>query len=142
MQKRPSRFDRKYFFPDPDLEQRIAYCKFWQHKLADNKDIEFPDELCEAIANITEKVSFAYIQEAFVAALLAIARRSNDGVMKSEGEESADRKMRDGGWLDSWDDDSASEADDGGDGNLDKLILWVEIKKQIKTLRESMDTEK
>ncbi|KAJ2971269.1 hypothetical protein NUW58_g9464 [Xylaria curta] len=77
--KRPSRFDRKYFFPDPDLEQRVAYCKFWQKKLSDNKDIEFPDELCDAIAEITDKFSFAYMQEAFVAALLAIARRSEGG---------------------------------------------------------------
>ncbi|KAI1124773.1 ATPase [Nemania abortiva] len=128
--KRPSRFDRKYFFPDPDLEQRIAYCKFWQRKLADNKDIEFPDELCKAIAEITDKFSFAYMQEAFVAALLAIARRSQRVERRSE--ESLTRDVGDG-WLD---------VRGGGDDGLDDLVLWVEIKKQIETLREGMESEK
>ncbi|KAK4096048.1 hypothetical protein N658DRAFT_511536 [Parathielavia hyrcaniae] len=27
--KRHSRFDRKYYFPVPDMEQRIAYCRLW-----------------------------------------------------------------------------------------------------------------
>ncbi|KAJ3553044.1 hypothetical protein NPX13_g10974 [Xylaria arbuscula] len=140
--KRPSRFDRKYFFPDPNFEQRIAYCKFWQRKLTDNKEIEFPDELCEAIANITDKFSFAYMQEAFVAALLAIARRPSDDV-RSECS-STHRKMVEGGWLDSWDDESDSQTDGDSDGSvdLDELILWIEIKKQIKTLRESIGDEK
>ncbi|KAI1419814.1 ATPase [Xylaria sp. FL1777] len=128
--KRPSRFDRKYFFPDPDLEQRIAYCKFWQKKLADNKDIEFPDELCKAVAEITDKFSFAYMQEAFVAALLAIARRSKDGETRSE--ESLTREMGDG-WLD--------VCGGGDDGDLDELVLWIEIKKQIEILREGMESE-
>ncbi|KAI0481759.1 P-loop containing nucleoside triphosphate hydrolase protein [Xylaria cf. heliscus] len=129
--KRPSRFDRKYFFPDPDLEQRIAYCKFWQRKLADNKDVEFPDKLCKAIAEITDKFSFAYMQEAFVAALLAIARRSKDGE-KRRSEDSFTRDAGDG-WLD---------VCGGGDhDDLDDLPLWIEIKKQIETLREGMDSE-
>ncbi|KAI0802370.1 ATPase [Xylaria sp. FL0064] len=132
--KRPSRFDRKYFFPDPDLEQRIAYCKFWQHKLADNKDVEFPDKLCKAIAEITDKFSFAYMQEAFVAALLAIARRSN-GAERRSGE-SLTRDMGDG-WV-----DVCVGGGGGDDDDLDDLVLWVEIKKQIETLREGMESEK
>ncbi|KAI1323991.1 P-loop containing nucleoside triphosphate hydrolase protein [Xylariaceae sp. FL0255] len=131
--KRPSRFDRKYFFPDPDLEQRIAYCKFWQGKLTDNKDVEFPDKLCKAIAEITDKFSFAYIQEAFVAALLAIARRSGDG--KRLSAESLTRDVGDG-WL-----DVRSVNGGGDDDDLDDLVLWVEIKKQIETLREGIDDE-
>lgn len=73
--KRPSRFDRKYFFPDPDEKQRVAYAKFWQAKLADNQDIEFPDAICDGLAEITKGFSFAYMQEAFIAALLALAGR-------------------------------------------------------------------
>ncbi|KAI0428047.1 P-loop containing nucleoside triphosphate hydrolase protein [Xylaria sp. FL1042] len=133
--KRPSRFDRKYFFPDPDLEQRIAYCKFWQRKLADNKDIEFPDKLCKAIAEITDKFSFAYMQEAFVAALLAIARRSKGGERYSE--ELLTRDMGDG-WLDVCVGGGGGDDDD----DLDELVLWVEIKKQIETLREGMESER
>ena len=74
--KRPSRFDRKYLFPDPDREQRVMYAQFWQGKLKSNKEIPFPDELCGKIADITDGFSFAYMQEAFVATLLAIARGS------------------------------------------------------------------
>jgi transitional endoplasmic reticulum ATPase len=112
--KRPSRFDRKYFFPNPDKEQRVAYCHFWQGKLKDNKNVEFPDSLCEAIADITDKFSFAYIPEAFVAALLAIAISKDEDV---------------------------SDAEEDDDPN-DKYILWREIKKQIKNLRKEMGAEK
>ncbi|KAI0855647.1 P-loop containing nucleoside triphosphate hydrolase protein [Xylaria cubensis] len=131
--KRPSRFDRKYFFPDPNLEQRIAYCKFWQGKLADNKDIEFPNELCEAVAEITDKFSFAYMQEAFVAALLAIARRSKKGGDR-RSQEPQTRDVGDG-WLD------VCDSGDDDHSDLDDLPLWVEIKKQIETLREGMESE-
>lgn len=118
--KRPSRFDRMYLFPDPNFDQRVAYCKFWQKKLADNKDIEFPDELCKAIADITHDFSFAYIQEAFVAALLVIARGA-------KGKEDCD--VEEDGWL-----VTRSTSD-----KLDDLVLWVEIKRQVAILRESMD---
>lgn len=117
MQKRPSRFDRKYYFPDPDQEQRVAYCHFWQRKLAGNKDLEFPDKLCEAIAGITNGFSFAYIQEAFVAALLAIAR---DGNVQGSGGDIED------GWV-------------GVGDDLDGLVLWTEMKKQVAILREGME---
>ncbi|CAK5275495.1 unnamed protein product, partial [Mycena citricolor] len=40
---RPSRFDRKYLFDDPDNEERALYAKYWQNKLRKNQEIEFPD---------------------------------------------------------------------------------------------------
>ncbi|KAK3905983.1 P-loop containing nucleoside triphosphate hydrolase protein [Staphylotrichum tortipilum] len=125
--KRPSRFDRKYYFPDPDLDQRIAYCRFWQRKLAENKDIEFPDKLCKAIAGITDGFSFAYIQEAFVAALIAIARGSDEAWARwvAAEDEAADDWVRVAGPED--------------DENLDGLVLWTEIKKQVAILREGME---
>jgi hypothetical protein len=49
------------------------YAQFWQRKLKDNKEIEFPDKVCEAVSSITDGFSFAYMQEAFVASLLALA---------------------------------------------------------------------
>lgn len=49
------------------------YAKFWQAKLKDNKEVEFPDRVCEAVSSITDGFSFAYMQEAFVASLLALA---------------------------------------------------------------------
>jgi transitional endoplasmic reticulum ATPase len=128
--KRPSRFDRKYYFPDPNLEQREAYCRFWQKKLKPNKDIEFPDELCRAIAEITNKFSFAYIQEAFVAALLAIAGRSKEKPTKPSCEEV---------WVLVSDDQSSGMTQE--EDSLDKLELWIEIRKQVKILREGMDDD-
>ncbi|KLT39217.1 P-loop containing nucleoside triphosphate hydrolase protein [Cutaneotrichosporon oleaginosum] len=61
---RPSRFDRKYNFPNPSKEQRRDYALFWQGKLKDNKDIEFPDDLVDEFADKTDKFSFAYMKEA------------------------------------------------------------------------------
>ncbi|RTE69722.1 hypothetical protein BHE90_015894 [Fusarium euwallaceae] len=128
--KRPSRFDRKYYFPDPNIDQRDAYCHFWQEKLRPNKDIEFPDKLCRAIAEITDKFSFAYIQEAFVATLLAIARRSKaKPTIRSSAE----------AWVLVSDDFGSAAVSDEGD--LDKLELWVEMKKQAKFLCECMGDE-
>lgn len=90
--KRPSRFDRKYFFPDPDEEQRVQYCRFWRKKLQENEDVEFPEVLDKPIARITKGFSFAYMQEAFVASLLAIAAQEED----EEEEEDTPGKYRGG----------------------------------------------
>ncbi|KAF2201515.1 ATP-dependent Zn protease-like protein [Delitschia confertaspora ATCC 74209] len=153
--KRPSRFDRKYYFPDPDFDQRVKYCHFWQGKLKDNEDIEFPDELCKAIAQITNNFSFAYMQEAFVAALLAIAAGSNKGdeqggMERWAGPEDELAKLRP-----SETDKIIQEMEDKrirrGFGphphsseelDLEKLVLWKEIKRQIRILREEMDEKK
>ena len=113
--KRPSRFDRKYLFPLPSHEERVMYCDYWRNKLKDNKRIEFPAKLSSAIADITEGFSFAYLQEAFVASLLAIARREED----------------------------EKPTEEGGDHDYDDikdLILWKEMQKEVKILRGDMDS--
>ncbi|KAF1973089.1 ATP-dependent Zn protease-like protein [Bimuria novae-zelandiae CBS 107.79] len=129
--KRPSRFDRKYYFPDPDYDQRVQYAKYWQSKLKDNDTIEFPDDLCPAIAKITDKFSFAYMQEAFVASLLAIAAGGNKddedtGAVARTELQALHRAL----------------AQTLGHANLDHLVLWKEIQKQVKILREEMDEKK
>lgn len=129
--KRPSRFDRKYYFPDPDYEQRVQYAKYWQGKLKDNDTVEFPDDLCPAIAKITDKFSFAYMQEAFVASLLAIAARGNNG-----GGDSEDAPRNDMEAL------HRALAQTLGHSDLGELVLWKEIQKQVKILREEMDEKK
>jgi hypothetical protein len=101
----------------------VAYCHFWQAKLSDNKQISFPDKLCEAVAGITDKFSFAYIQEAFVAALLAIAR---DEKPEAERIDEADE------WVD------VGVVDEKEDPELEKLVLWRAIKKQVAILREGL----
>lgn len=115
LSSRPSRFDRKYLFPLPSAEERILYCNYWREKLKTKPSIKFPKRLCIAIAGITQEFSFAYLKEAFVATLLAIAgHRSEDGGASDGGE------------------------DEGGD--LDDYELWTEMKKTVKALREDIDT--
>ena len=137
--KRPSRFDRKYLFPDPNMEERVEYCEFWRRKLDGNDDVEFPQILTRAIAGITKDFSFAYIQEAFVAALLAIANGDTSG-----GEETVEEKLL--SWeyrcrrYDAKKCESGMVA--GSKEELEKFVLWRVIKKVVKTLREELDAEK
>lgn len=129
------------------MKQRIAYAKFWQSKLAHNEDVEFPDKLCRAIAEITNDFSFAYMQEAFVAALLAIARKTEDCSLVAKEPRQRVEKLASNRNI------VQREVEDGwtavhtlvhalsDDSDLEKLPLWVEIKKQIDILREGMEDE-
>ncbi|KEQ94876.1 hypothetical protein AUEXF2481DRAFT_40828 [Aureobasidium subglaciale EXF-2481] len=68
--KRPSRFDRKYHFKAPSERERLLYCQYWQQKLSSDPAIDFPDEVCQAVATLTEGFTFAYLKEVFVHTLL------------------------------------------------------------------------
>ncbi|TVY82816.1 putative ATPase, partial [Lachnellula suecica] len=109
--KRPSRFDRKYLFEVPTLEERVQYAEYWRHKLKGNKKVDFPEEMSAQIAALTEDFSFAYMKEAFVAALLVIVARSDKRVVRSR------------------------------DGDLSENVLFKELVKQIRELRKEMDGE-
>ena len=122
LSKRPSRFDRKYMFPPPSNEERTMYCEFWRLKLKGNKSVVFPKELCPKIAEITGGFSFAYMNEAFVATLLAIARREDDDELDDEFEDVGEY-----------------DKDKNGDA-IEDLILWKEMKRQVRILREDMDS--
>lgn len=115
LSSRPSRFDRKYLFPLPSEAERVMYCDYWrEEKLKNNSSVKFPKKLSSAIAGITQGFSFAYLKEAFVATLLAIAgNRSEEGVRGGGDEEGGD-----------WDD----------------YELWREMKRQVSLLRDDMDT--
>ncbi|KAI4176656.1 MAG: hypothetical protein LQ343_000947 [Gyalolechia ehrenbergii] len=112
LSSRPSRFDRKYLFPLPSEHERTLYCEYWRDKLKSKPSIKFPRKLSPAIAGITEEFSFAYLQEAFVATLLAIAGHRSEERVRGGGE------------------------DEGGD--LDDYELWREMKNQVKALRDDM----
>ncbi|PBL02323.1 P-loop containing nucleoside triphosphate hydrolase protein [Armillaria gallica] len=73
LSSRPSRFDRKFLFDDPDQDERTLYAKYWQKKLETNDDISFPDSLVDEIAAATNRFSFAYLKEAFVSSLVTLA---------------------------------------------------------------------
>lgn len=68
-----------------------------------------------------------------MAALLAIARRSKSAVSEEEEAEEITEDLGDG-WL--------SIQSVGDDNGLNKLVLFVEIKKQVEILREGMDEGK
>ncbi|WPG97659.1 Hypothetical protein R9X50_00043900 [Acrodontium crateriforme] len=148
--KRPSRFDRKWHFPDPNEAERTKYMHYWQGKLSDNNDIDFPDKLCPAIAKITSGFSFAYMQEAMVASLMEIARdvdgfiartcleclevhsesESEMGVACDKDAKRKFIKMYDWIWM--------VRNADSKDPDLDNYILWRVVKKQVRILREEM----
>ena len=114
--KRPGRFDRKYHFALPATAERVKYCDFWKAKLSKKKAIEFPPNLSEAIAGITEGFSFAYLKEAFVTSLLMIvgSRRGSKEIQ------------------------SLPEAEEGPP-ELRSLLLWRVMSKQVKVLRGQME---
>ncbi|KAL1622969.1 hypothetical protein SLS56_008507 [Neofusicoccum ribis] len=56
---RPSRFDRKYRFKTPSLEERVRYCDWWRSKFADNPDLQTDATVSERVAELTEGFSFA-----------------------------------------------------------------------------------
>ncbi|KAL8921393.1 MAG: hypothetical protein Q9208_005719 [Pyrenodesmia sp. 3 TL-2023] len=154
IRNRPSRFDRKYLFPVPGLEEREAYCHFWRRKLGledgENEgkgegEVEFPMVLCKAIAGITGGFSFAYIQEAFVASLLAIAEVGDDGD-GGEGERDMVGGLDpiyewDGRWGEVYVEGVGRLVRDE-DKDLEQYVLWREMKKQVKILRDELDAGK
>lgn len=135
--KRPSRFDRKYSFPAPNRDERILYCNYWRKKLQYNDKVKFPEKLSPAIADITQDFTFAYLKEAFVASLLALVRRGEEG----EGGDDDDNEP----------DDISTSLQDVNPGIHSKPIvnddediahfpLWIEMQKEVKLLREDMDS--
>ena len=152
--KRPSRFDRKYLFPNPNFEERTLYAEFWRKKLLggeakeddlggtgglmdEGDKIEFPEEMCKPVASITDGFSFAYIQEAFVATLMMIV---------ADEKEKFEEMTHDFGFImiDEARNEVLGDEKSGNDDKdeLDKLILWREFKKQVKLLREEMGDAK
>ena len=41
----------------------MSYARYWQNKLKDSENIDFPDELAASIADNTDGFSFAYLKE-------------------------------------------------------------------------------
>ncbi|KAI0068685.1 P-loop containing nucleoside triphosphate hydrolase protein [Artomyces pyxidatus] len=76
---RPSRFDRKYLYDDPNRNGRVLYVQYWQSKLKHNDAVIFPDSLVEEVADLTDKFSFAYLKEAFVSSLVTFMTDKEDG---------------------------------------------------------------
>lgn len=123
--------------------------KYWQGKLSDNEDLEFPDKLAPAVAKITHGFSFAYMQEAMIASLLAIAREKDHYAerlclecMESAHEQASCDGEPKRAFRGLYDWVSAVKRVDEGDRDLDDYVLWRELKKQVRLLREELGEKK
>lgn len=65
---RPSRFDRKYHFHLPTLEQRREYLSSWQQRLGD--EAGWKSQEIDALALSTDGFSFAYLKELVISAVM------------------------------------------------------------------------
>lgn len=65
---RPSRFDRKYHFELPALEERLSYIHLWNNGLQHN--LRLSDAGIVAVAEQTEEFSFAYLKELFLSSIM------------------------------------------------------------------------
>jgi hypothetical protein len=137
--KRPSRFDRKYLFPLPTSEERVQYCEYWRKKIAKNPAVDYPKKLVNLIAAISFGFSFAYLQEAFVATLLELARQQVTGDLAVLDYISIDedfgKEINNAGKGD----DADGDDDDDDDDDLEKLPFWRVIRKQIEILRDDLN---
>ena len=114
--KRPGRFDSKYHFALPATAERVKYCDYWRTKLTKNNKIDYPPKLSEAIAEVTEGFSFAYLKETFITSLLIIvgSRKTGRDIDGLAG--------------------SSEEA-----GEFDNILLWRVLSKQVNNLRAEME---
>ncbi|KAI9844154.1 MAG: hypothetical protein M1837_005754 [Sclerophora amabilis] len=140
--KRPSRFDRKYFFALPAKAERLQYCEYWRTKLRNSSSpVSFPPSLCAAIANITEGFSFAYMKEAFVVSLLSIIYERRTSEPKSVDDGGNVGSVTEGkvhGHIEGAGDDDNNE---GAYPKLKDVPLWEAIETQIKVLKAEMGNE-
>ena len=139
--KRPSRFDRKYFFDVPTRDERIQYSEYWRNKLKDNKKVDFPKEMSARVADITGDFSFAYMKEAFVAALLVIVAKGDEKIkFRHRGEYVFPRPKPNVSQLirHSFLDLAVLTS---RISPLSDNILWKEIKRQVENLRKEMEDE-
>lgn len=119
--------------------------------------------LCPAIADITDDFSFAYMQEAFVATLLAIARGDSDedtdelpivfadpsmrklvGSASGAREDGSKRKAEAPPPYVTYRLDYASEDNEKGgddDDKLNRYRFWRVIKEQVRALRDDMKSK-
>lgn len=116
--KRPSRFDRKYLFPLPSEHERTLYCEYWYRKLKSNENVDFPKKLCAPMAHITPGFSFAFLQECFVATMLALARKDDRAAVA----------------LRPYD----PENSDG----LEDYEIWIAFKEQADILRKEIESQR
>ncbi len=106
---------------EPYIYSRTLY----RSKLSKNKSISFPPSLSTAIASMTEGFSFAYLKEAFIAALLVLV--------------AAQRAVKSGTKPEERLSNNVPTPTPGSDTDLENNQLWQVLSKQVQTLRTEME---
>ena len=77
--ERPSRFDRKYTFKLPALEERVAYLRMFSGRL--QADLKLNAEGTRMVADATDGYSFAYLKELYLSSMMRwIAKPGAQGI--------------------------------------------------------------
>jgi len=84
---RPSRFDRKYHFNLPDLDERMVYLKNWQEQLA--SETNWSSEEVEPTAIACEGFSFAYLKELVISTVMKWMQDSSDSFASTMASQAA-----------------------------------------------------
>ena len=74
--ERPSRFDRKYHFNLPSIEERSAYLENWQRSLS--SETGWQSDQILVVAEATEGFSFAYMKELVISSVMSWMRSNNE----------------------------------------------------------------
>lgn len=108
--RRPSRFDRKYHFALPRLQEREAYALYWRGKLTQNDTVDFPEELAGVVAALTDGFSFAYLKEVFVMALMCLVQ-GGTGEVDEGVERREDARLQQNGAENGTDEEKPAEVE-------------------------------
>lgn len=90
--ERPSRFDRKYHFEQPGLDDRVAYLRLWNQKLRPEMQISEAD--IAVIADRSHGFSYAYLKELLLSASMAWVQHRSPGAMAKVMTEQLDKLKR------------------------------------------------
>jgi len=77
---RPSRFDRKYPFDLPELEERKAFITMWNDSL--KPKLRLSEEGTAKMSELTEGFSFAYLKELFLSSKMRWIAKAQQGTME------------------------------------------------------------
>lgn len=77
---RPSRFDRKYPFDLPELEERRAFITMWNDSL--KPKLRLSEEGTAKMSELTEGFSFAYLKELFLSSKMRWIAKAQQGKME------------------------------------------------------------
>jgi hypothetical protein len=79
--ERPSRFDRKYSFPLPTPEERLAYLTLWNNR--SQPELRLTEVQLGDITSLTDEFSFAYLKELWLSSMMKWIAVREPGAMAS-----------------------------------------------------------